>query len=99
MLFQVRPRRGVLLEDLHRSEDMRGQRPAGTEAVGIDMADVTADRVEEAVHLALGVMKASRARPAIGAAEDRAVSELFFDPFQLRGDDVERLVPRHLDKL
>ncbi len=99
MLFEVRPGGGVLLEDLHRRQDVRGQRPARAEAVSVDVTDVAADRVEEAVNLALGVMKAPGARPAIGTAEDRAVAEIFSHTGKFGGDDVERLIPRHLDEL
>ena len=42
-------------------------------AVGVDRLDVAAHRdVQEAVDLALRVVKAARARPAVGAAEHRA---------------------------
>src|SRR5690348_11116899 len=48
--------------------------------------------------LALGVMKAARARPAVGATEDRAVRVPGFYARQLFGDEVECLLPRHFDE-
>ena len=59
-----------------RRHDMRHQHERRAEAVVIAVAHVAADRVEETLQLALGVMEASGARPAIGAAEDRPVAEI-----------------------
>ena len=58
-----------------RRHDVRHQHARGAEAVGIHVAHVAADRVQEAMDLALRVMEAAGARPAVGAAEDRAVAD------------------------
>src|SRR5262249_24541867 len=76
----------------------RQQRAAGTKTVARHVAHVAADRVQEAVYLALRVVKASGTAPAVGAAEDRFVSVRGFHPFQLRSREIERLVPCHLDE-
>ena len=57
----------------HRRHDVRHQHARRPQAVGILVAHIAADRVQEAMDLALRVMEAAGARPAIGAAEDRAV--------------------------
>src|SRR5260370_11577442 len=48
--------------------------------------------------LALRVMEGAGARPAIRAAEDRLVAERRLHALELVGDEIERLVPRHLDE-
>ena len=55
-------------DDMRRSDHRRG------EAVVVDVAGVTADRVQKSVNLTLGVMEAPGARPAIGPAVDRLVA-------------------------
>jgi hypothetical protein len=42
--------------------------------VGVRGANIATDRVEKALELRLGVMKAPRARPAVGTAEDCVVA-------------------------
>src|SRR3546814_10006193 len=54
--------------------------------------------VEEAVDVALRVVEAAGAGPAIGAAEDRLVAVLAADAVDLGGGDVQRLVPGNGDE-
>ena len=62
------------------------------------MADIAADRIEEPVDLALGMMEAPGAGPAVRAAEDRLVAVLGDRSLQRRGHQVEGPIPRHLDE-
>ena len=57
-----------------------------------------AGRVEEALELALGVVEAPGARPAVGAGEDRFVAVGLPDAGQFPGDQAQRFVPAHLDE-
>src|SRR4051812_32105645 len=50
------------------------------------------------MHLALGVMKASRAGPAVGAAEHGAGTADITNARQLVTQQVERLFPAHADE-
>ena len=91
--------RHVLARDLlHRRDDMRQQRGRSTGAVGVDGAHVAADGgVQKTMDLALRVVKASGAGPTVGAAEDRLAAMGLLYPAQLVGQQVEHLVPLHLD--
>ncbi|MCY1526730.1 hypothetical protein D9M68_617690 [compost metagenome] len=50
---------------IHGGHDMRHQHACGSQAVGIGVAHIAADGVQEAVDLALGMMKAPGAGPAV----------------------------------
>jgi len=70
----------------------------GTVAVGVDGSRVAAERIQEAMQLALGVVKAACASPSVGAAEDRFVAVNTLYPRKLGGDEVQRRVPGDLDE-
>ena len=82
----------------HRRHDVRHQHARRPQAVGILVADVAADRIQEAMDLALGMMKSAGARPAVRAAEDRAVGMLRLYTRELLRDQIERLAPRQFDE-
>lgn len=54
---------------------------------------IAAKEIQKAVHLALGVMKTPRARPAVGTAENGRVTVRVDDTTQLVGEQVGQLVP------
>ena len=80
------------------ADDARHDHLGGGVGVGVDRAGVAADAVEETVELALGVVEAAGARPAVGAAEDRGVAVGRADPFDLGRDEVECGIPVDLDE-
>ena len=85
----------ALGEVLVIAEDVRQEHRGGAGAVAVDRAHIAAERdVQEAVDLALGVVEAAGARPAIGAAEDRAGTVRVAHAAQLGAEQIERLVPR-----
>ena len=76
------------------AEDVRHDHGGGAGAVAVDGLHVAAERrVQETVDLALGVVEAAGARPAIGAAEHRAGTVGVANAAQLGAEQVERLVP------
>ncbi|MGY3034440.1 hypothetical protein ACVIIV_003610 [Bradyrhizobium sp. USDA 4354] len=78
------------------AEDLRQQHRGRARGIGVDRAHVAAHRdVEEAMHLALGVMEAACTRPAIGAAEHGVGSARVADAAQLLAEQVEHLLPAH----
>src|SRR5207244_5024009 len=83
-------------DTLQRTEDMRKQHCRSAGAVTIDGADIPAERrVQEPVQLALRMVEAPGARPAIGAAEDRAGTVGIAHPRELTRQEIEHAVPRH----
>ena len=66
--------------------------------VGLDGVGIAAELIEKAMQLALRMVKATGARPAIGAAEDRLVAVLGDHPPQRIRRHVQRLVPGHGDE-
>jgi hypothetical protein len=77
-------------------QDLRQQHRRCARRIGVDRAHIAAHRdVQEAVNLALGVMKAARAGPAVGAAKDRTGTADIADAHQLATQQVERLFPAH----
>jgi hypothetical protein len=75
MFGDERPARRLVLElSIRRAGDEWRQRFGGGAGVGVRGADIAADRVEKALELRLGVIKAPRARPAVGTAEDGVVA-------------------------
>src|SRR5262249_38090937 len=76
------------------AEDVRHDHGSGARAVAVDGLHVVAERrVEETVDLALGVVEAAGARPAVGAAEDSAGPVAVAHAAELGAEQVERLVP------
>src|SRR5690242_11598352 len=92
------PGRMLGVEIVDGPHHMRHDHPAGGEAVGIDMPNIATDRIEEAVHLALGMVEAAGARPAIGAAEYRLIAVLRPNARELPGDAPEGFLPRYFDE-
>src|SRR5262245_51886996 len=70
--YQLVPADVIAGHRLLRTDDMRQDHRRCTGAVAVDRADIAARHVEEAVQLARRIVEASRARPAIRPAEDRA---------------------------
>src|SRR3546814_7789798 len=73
-------------------------RHAGAVAVVLHLLGAAAEAMQEAVQQGARVMHPPRARPAVGAAEDRRVAVLVPDAAQLAGHQVERLVPGDRDE-
>lgn len=79
--------------------DLRQQHRGRARGIGVHRAHIAAHRgVEEAMHLALRVVKAARARPAIGAAEHGAGPARVADAAELVAEEIERLLPAHGDE-
>ena len=75
---------------------MRQQGAGGAQAVAVDVPHIPADAVQETVYLALRMVEAPGAGPAIAAAEDRLVAVLRLHPAEFAGHQVQRGVPLHL---
>jgi hypothetical protein len=78
------------------AEDVGDDDLGGGGRVAVDGGGIAAELLEEAVHLALGVVEASGAGPAVGAGEDGRVAVGVLDAAELPGDQVERPLPAHL---
>src|SRR5690554_154517 len=65
-------------------------------AIGVNRVGKPANRVEEALELALCVVKAASTGPAIRATENRLVPELAAHPFQLCANQLYCRFPRNL---
>ena len=90
---------GVLEDELlERRGDAAQDDAARGHAVAVHAVGIAADRAQEPVQLALRMMEAPGARPAIGAGEDRAVAVRADHAAELAGGEVERLVPGQLDE-
>ncbi len=98
VLLERRPRGVPRAQLVYAAQHVRQQRAARAEAVARHVAHVAADRVHEAMHLALRVVEAPGAPPAVRAREDRLVAVRGLHPLQLRRDEIERLVPGHFDE-
>jgi hypothetical protein len=98
VLLERRPRGVPRAQLVYAAQHVRQQRAARAQAVARHVAHVTADRVHEAMHLALRVMKAPGAAPAVRAGEYGVVAVRGLHPLQFLSDEVERLVPRHFDE-
>ena len=88
-----RPRGGTAEEGAHVADNAVEDDFAGGVAVGIDGGNVAADAVEETVKLALGVVKAARTRPAVGAPVDGPRAVRTVDSPQLGGQQLRRRFP------
>jgi len=90
------PGDAVAADRVERAQDVRQDHRGGPGAVRVHRADITAEHgVQEPVHLALRMMEAAGAGPAIRATEDRMRPMRIADASKLRGEQVERPVPRH----
>ena len=82
------------------ADDVRHHDGGGTRTIGVDRFDVAAHRdVQEAMDLALRVVKAAGARPAIGAAEHRARTEIVAHAGEFGAEQVQRVLPGHRNEL
>jgi hypothetical protein len=87
---------GGIREDPSRIPQNIGQQNLrGTVAVGVDAAHISAQTVEEAMNLALGVMKPAGTGPTIGPPVHRLRPVLAVDPPQLTGQQIQRGLPGH----
>ncbi|MET4795840.1 hypothetical protein ABIF64_008018 [Bradyrhizobium japonicum] len=81
-------------------KDLRQQHRGRARGIGVHRAHIAAHRdVEEAMHLALGMMEAARARPAVGATEHGAGAARVADAAELVAEQIERLLPTDGDEL
>ena len=70
----------------------------GGGTVGVDGPDIAAEQVEEAMNLALGVVEAAGAGPAVGAAEHALCRHGRHRRGAVRGGEVQGLGPGHGDE-
>ncbi|MHC2891667.1 hypothetical protein ACVIU4_002821 [Bradyrhizobium barranii subsp. barranii] len=81
-------------------ENLRQQHRGCARRVSVHRAHIAAHcDVEEAMHLALGMMEAARARPAVGAAEHGAGAARVADAAELVAEQIERFLPTDGDEL
>ena len=83
---------------IHRHRHVRHQHPAGAQAVAVHVAHITAQCVQEPMHLALRMMETPGAGPAVRTAEDRRIAVGRDDAAQFAGDHIDRMVPVDLDE-
>ena len=82
------------------ADDMRHDDGGSAGTIGVDRLDVAAHRdVQEAVDLALRVVKAARARPAVGSAEHRARTVTVPHARQFGAEQVRRRLPGERNEL
>src|SRR5262245_39024089 len=98
VLDDRRPVGDVADHRLERADHAREDVLRRAEAVIADLVDAAAAEEQEAPQQAAGMMHAPRRRPAVGAAEDRAVAEVSAHARKLVRHGGERLVPGHLVK-
>ncbi len=99
VLFEHAPAGVQRVHFIHGRHDVRHQHARRAQAVGVGMPHITAHGIEEAVHLALRVVKAPGAGPAVGTTEDRRVAVRLAHALQFTGNQVQRFVPRYLYEL
>ena len=85
-------------QPVHRRHDMRQQHAGRRQRIAVAMGDITADRVQKPVQLALRVMEPAGRGPAIGAAKDCRVAMVAPHPVQFIPDQGKGGVPVDLDK-
>lgn len=95
----VPARRDIRGEFEARADDMRQNDGGGPKTVGVDGRGEAASEIEEALELALRMVEAPRAGPAIGSAEDGGIAVNRADALDLPGDERRRLVPADADEL
>ncbi len=88
----------VARQSVGAAENMRQDDFGCPVRVAQHRARIAADRVEEAMDLALRMMEAPRARPPIGAGVDRRVSMVRAHPVELCCDEIQRRFPGHLNE-
>ena len=83
---------------LHAAQYVRQHGEACGIAVIVQLAGEAARHVQEALQLALRVVEAPGARPAVGAGKDRGIAEVPADARDLVRDEIDRPVPveRHI---
>ena len=90
----------ALCQFLVVADDVRHHDGGGTGTIGVDGLDVAAHRdVQEAMDLALRMVKAARARPAVGAAEHRARAKIVPHAGEFGAEQVQRCLPGHRNEL
>ena len=82
------PGGGVAEHVAHAADDAVEDDLARRVGVGVAGVDVAAERVQEAVELALGVVEAAGAGPAVGAAEDRLGAVVGVDAVEFGGEEL-----------
>ncbi|MHC2301797.1 hypothetical protein ACVJBD_006063 [Rhizobium mongolense] len=95
--FDRVPGDALSVEAVVRTEHMRNDDHRRARTVGIERSDISAEHVEEAVDLALGMMKPPCAGPAIRAAENGPRSGFGVNTAKLVGNKIERFRPADLD--
>ncbi len=95
---QYRPVGVLTLKIVEIAENMRQNAFSGGDTVGIGTGGIAAKQIEEAMQLALRMMEAPGARPAVGTAIDRLITVGIFYPPQLTGHQRQRLLPTHFHK-
>lgn len=70
----------------------------GPVGIAVNRGGIASDQVEEAMHLALRVVESSGTCPAVGATVDGFIAVMATNPIEFGRDDVERLIPRQLNK-
>ena len=78
---------------LDAAQDMWQDRQPCRIAVIVELVGEAARHAEKALQLALGMVEAPGARPAVGAAEDRGIAEVAPDAGDLLRDQIDRPVP------
>ncbi len=99
VLDDRRPGRRGVQQRLRVPDEVRQQHLGGADAVGVPRVGEAAGQVQETVQLALRVVEAAGAGPAVRAAEDRLVAVGAPHARELPGEQVERVVPGDLDEL
>ena len=89
------PRGVAAAHAVHRTDDVRQNDFGRRYRIGIDREGVATDGVHETVNLALRVVEAPGATPAVGPGVDRLVAVVPAHAIELRRRQVERAVPRH----
>ena len=88
----------LTVQRAQRPENMRQNALARGAAIGIGAGGVPAISLEKPVQLALRMVKASSAGPAVGAAVDRLIAAARLDRAQLASQQVQRHLPTDFDK-
>ena len=83
---------------VHRRDDVRHQHARGAQAIGIGVANVTAQAVQKPMDLALRVVKASSAAPPVGSPEHGAIPVLGNGRSQRTRGQVQRGIPVDFDE-
>jgi hypothetical protein len=98
MLRDHRPGRVVTHQAAKTTDDVRQQDLRRGVAMRVDRRSIAAAKIEEAVQLALRMVEAPGAGPAVGPAKDRRVAMQAPNPGDLGGDEAVGVIPRHGDE-